>query len=134
MPEKKSIARNTIPLAPTQAAKQWIFLKNVARLIAWAESQGFELTGGELYRPQATQKIYLQQGLSRTANSRHTQRLAIDLNLFIGGKYQTQTLAYRPLGIFWCSLHTLNRWGGDWNGNGLSSDEKLQDGNHFEMA
>lgn len=44
-----------------------------------------------------------------SANSVHKQRLAIDLNLFKGGVYQTSTEAHKPLGEYWKSLHPLCR-------------------------
>ena len=60
-----------------------------------------------------------------SANSVHKQRLAIDLNLFKGGVYQTSTEAHKPLGEYWKSLHPLCRWGGDFS---------TPDGNHYSMA
>ena len=38
--------------------KQWSFLKDVAKMIQWADSQGYKLTGGELMRPMAMQYLY----------------------------------------------------------------------------
>lgn len=113
--------------------KQWEFLKNVAKLIQFAEKKGYKLTGGELYRSADQQKIYLQNGQTLNAYSKHQERLAIDLNLFIGNVYITDTALYKELGEFWTSLHPRNRWGGDWNRNGILSDERFLDGNHFEM-
>lgn len=113
--------------------KQWIFLQNVAKLIQFAAAEGYVLTGGELYRTADQQKIFLRNGQSLSKYSKHQDRLAIDLNLFIGGRYVTQTEQYEPLGIHWRALHPLNVWGGDWNSNGNMQDERLSDGNHFEM-
>lgn len=119
--------------------KQWVFLVNVAKLILWAEQQGMELTGGELFRPEVLQSIYLKTGKSKKQRSLHQDRLAIDLNLFVdtnndGVKdYVADSSKYKPLGDYWCSLHPNNRWGGDWNRNGNYKDEKFLDGNHFEM-
>jgi hypothetical protein len=55
---------------------------------------------------------------SWTLHSKHLQRLAIDLNVFINknGKWE---LTYKvedikPLGDFWESLNHKNRWGGNW--------------------
>lgn len=70
---------------------QSIFLKNVAKLITWAFEQGYELTGGELYRTEEQQNIYRKNGTSKVQVSKHQKRLAIDLNLFIDGIYQTKT-------------------------------------------
>jgi hypothetical protein len=50
----------------------------------------------------------------------HKQRLAIDLNLFKGGVYQTSSEAHRPLGEWWEKQGGC--WGGRWN-----------DGNHYSF-
>ncbi|EOT8011848.1 TPA: M15 family metallopeptidase, partial [Escherichia coli] len=55
-------------------------------------------------------------------NSLHTLRLAVDFNLFINGKYQADTDAYRPLGEYWESI------GGTWGGRFSRAD-----GNHFSL-
>ena len=93
----------------------------VAQLIQWADQQGYELTGGELYRPPQTARYYKSIGIG-ILNSKHCQRLAIDLNLFIDGEYQRSTEVYKPLGEYWESLG--GRWGGRF---------KRKDGNHFEL-
>ena len=82
------------------------------------------VTFGEAWRSPETQQAYYAQGKSQVKQSAHMNRLAIDLNLFIDGEYQTKTEAYRPLGEYWKSLDPQNIWGGDWEG--------FPDGNHFE--
>jgi hypothetical protein len=101
-------------------------MKNVALLILWAYENGYELTGGELFRTKEQQSVYVKEGKSHTYQSKHLERLAIDVNLFLDGKYQTSTEEYQALGKYWKSLHPLNRWGGDFR--------NLKDGNHFEMT
>ncbi len=92
------------------------FLVNAAKLILWAHENGFELTGGDLWRsPEECQR----RGF---INSQHGRRLAIDLNLFIEGTYMRSSAAHRPLGEYWTGLHELARWGGDWD-----------DGNHYSF-
>lgn len=103
---------------------QRIFSANVAKLIQWAYSNGYGITGGEWYRPQEMAKIYADRGIG-IVDSLHTMKLAIDLNLFVAGKYMTDSEAYRPLGEYWESLDPKNRWGGRF---------KRPDGNHFEMT
>jgi hypothetical protein len=49
-------------------------------------------------------------------------RLAIDLNVFIAGKFRTDREAYEPLAKFWKTLHPDNVAGYDWG----------WDANHFE--
>lgn len=103
---------------------QFEFLKDLAILIQYAERLGFELTGGELERKKEMQDIYFKDGRSKTLDSLHLKKLAIDLNLFIAGVYQTSSEAYRVLGLFWESLSPYNRWGGNFT--------TIKDGNHFE--
>jgi len=100
----------------TLREKQSVFLKNVALLISWAFDNGFELTGGELQRTREQQEVYVNEGLSKTMNSQHLKKLAIDLNLFVNGKYQRNREAYRPLAEYWKSLHPDNVAGYDWMG------------------
>ena len=105
----------------TLSEKQRLFSKLLADLIQWAYKQGFEVTMGECFRTPEQAALNAQKG-SGIANSLHTKRLAVDLNLFVEGQYQPTTEAHRPLGEYWESLHPLCRWGGRFN-----------DGNHYEL-
>lgn len=104
---------------------QSAFAANIARLILWAYGEGLDLTFGEAFRTDEQQALYLKQGKSKAKRSRHQDRLAVDLNLFIEGRYQSKSEAYARLGRFWKDLHPQNRWGGDY--------VSMPDGNHFEM-
>jgi len=95
--------------------EQWEFLKDVSKLIQYANENGYKLTGGELYRTMYQQRYYVANGLSWTYNSYHLKRLAIDLNLFVDGKYTTKCKDYEPLGEYWESLNPKNKWGGSWH-------------------
>lgn len=95
--------------------KQSDFLRNVSVLIDWCTEQGYELTLDWGYRPRWAAELMAELGLGKRT-SLHTQRLAVDLNLFIRGKYQEDLEAYRPLGEFWKSLDPENAWGGDFTG------------------
>ena len=117
----------------TLREKQSVFLRNVARLITWAFGQGYELTGGELLRTDEQQALYRRAGKSRVVRSLHQDKLAVDLLLFVKGKYISDSARYAPLGRYWCSLDPANRWGGDWDRDGETADELFPDGNHFEM-
>lgn len=110
--------------------KQWLFLKDLSKLIIYAdETLGYKLTGGELWRPIEMQQIYLKIGKTTTLNSKHLERMAIDLNCFVKVN-NVWTLTWKkedfePLGIYWESLDKPNNvWGGRFN--------KLKDYCHFE--
>lgn len=103
---------------------QFEFLKDFALLVLFATQKGYKVTAGELWRPDEMQRIYVEQGKSKTYEGKHTKRCAGDLNLFIDGEYQTGTEAYQELGDFWESLNFWNRWGGNFT--------TIKDGNHFE--
>lgn len=108
--------------------KQWHFLKMTALLFQYAEFLGYKLTYGQAYRKPTTAERFGVLGIG-ISNSLHTERLAIDLNLFINDEYRKDTEAHRPLGEFWEFLG--GTWGGrfkDKNGN------PKPDGNHYSLA
>lgn len=108
------------------ATEQAAFLLDMCKLIQKATEMGFTVTGGELYRSAEQQQIYVKTGRSKTMNSLHLSRRAVDLNFFRDNKlvYDKDTLA--PIGAYWESLSPLNSWGG----NGL----KLVDTPHFSRG
>ena len=99
------------------------FLADVARLITESHRLGIVITGGELWRTEEQQRIYVETGRSKTINSGHRNRLAIDLNFFIDGVLTYEKAAIQPLGDYWESLDPRNTWGGNW---------KFRDVPHFE--
>lgn len=103
----------------TLSEKQALFTVMIAKLIFWADEHGYRLTFGEAYRTPEQAKLNAQSGKG-IASSLHTQRLAVDFNLFINGVYQTTTDAHRPLGEYWESI------GGTWGG-------RFNDGNHYSL-
>lgn len=105
----------------TLGDKQKRFTRMVADLIVWSYVQGYELTFGEAQRSQAQAEANAKSGAG-IAKSLHLIRLAVDLNLFIGGVYQDKSEAYRPLGEYWEAL------GGSWGGRFSKPD-----GNHFSI-
>jgi hypothetical protein len=90
--------------------RQSLFVRMVARLIDYADALGYELTFGDAYATSG-----------HVAGSFHYSRLAIDLNLFKGGKYLTETEDHKPLGEFWEAI------GGTWGG-------RFRDGNHYSLG
>ncbi|EOK1817969.1 M15 family metallopeptidase [Escherichia coli] len=101
--------------------KQQLFAVMIADLIHWAQEHGYRLTFGEAYRTPEQAALNAKSGKG-IRNSLHTLRLAVDFNLFINGKYQADTDAYRPLGEYWESI------GGAWGGRFSRAD-----GNHFSL-
>ncbi|BEL66450.1 MULTISPECIES: M15 family metallopeptidase [Serratia] len=106
----------------TLSEKQQLFTKLIAQLILWADEKGYRLTFGEAYRTPEQAALNAKKG-SGISNSLHTKRLAVDLNLFINGQYQTNSAAYLPLGEYWESI------GGSWGGR----FRDRPDGNHFSL-
>ena len=113
----------------TLLQKQQIFTANVATLIPWVRTKGWGCTFGEAYRTPEQAQLNALKGTG-ISNSLHTQRLAVDLCLYIGGVYQKYSSAYQELGTYWKSLHPLNRWGGDFKDK---LGQPKPDGNHFSM-
>lgn len=107
----------------TLHAKQVLFARLLSRLIQAAESMGYEITLGEVWRPDAMAAIYAKQGLG-IANSLHRKRLAADVNLFVGGVYLTKSEDYRKLGEWWEQQNPMCRWGGRFS---------KPDGNHYSI-
>jgi len=95
-------------------AEQAAFLRDVRKLLARADELGFVVTGGELYRTPEQQEIYVKTGRSKTMNSIHLKRCAIDLNFFREGRLTYDKTLIKPLGDYWESLDPKNRWGGNW--------------------
>lgn len=109
----------------TLRQKQSLFAVLAAKLILRATEMGYAVTLGEAYRSpeEAARLAHAGKGI---ANSLHTQRLAIDLNLFKDGAFLTKSADYQPLGEWWQAQSFTGVeccWGGTFN-----------DGNHFSIA
>jgi hypothetical protein len=102
---------------------QALFARNVGKLLNYIFAHGYQCTFGEAYRTkeQALLDAKLCKGIK---NSLHCHRLAIDINLFSGGIYDSKSESYEQIGIYWESLNPKNRWGGRF--------KSRPDGNHFE--
>jgi hypothetical protein len=94
---------------------QQTFCLNTAKLIIWANDQGYRVTFGESFNAAGT---------GHMKESLHYIRLAQDLNLFLDGEYLSKSEDHRRLGMAWKAMNPLNRWGGDF---------KNPDGNHYSM-
>lgn len=90
-------------------------------LICYAYDKGYELTVGDAYRDP---RLHGEHGTKKgygSAKSVHKQRLAMDLNLFVGGEYITSS-EHKA----WDELHKYWR--------GLGGAERVPtDANHFSF-
>lgn len=104
------------------------FGKSLVRLFTWIDLNGYEWTGGELYRPPEMAQIYASQGKGILC-SLHTQRLAIDLNIFKNHVLLVSVEDLRPVGEFWESLsipELPHNWGGSFT--------TRPDADHFSVS
>lgn len=106
----------------TLGEQQRIFTHNIGKLIVFAYERGYELTFGDAYRDPRLAVLNAQEGKG-IVKSLHTQRLAVDFNLFKDDVYLPKSEDYAVLGVYWKTLDPLNRWGGDF--------KPVPDGNHF---
>lgn len=100
------------------------FLRDVCKLLEFADAQGFVVTAGEAFRTAEQQAIYVKTGRSKTMASNHMRRCAMDFNFFRNGKLTWDKATLQPLGDFWETLDTQNAWGGNWS--------SFKDVPHFE--
>ena len=91
------------------------FTTDVAKLIQYADSLGYKLTFGEVWRTRYQQRHNIATGVSWTMNSNHLKRRGVDFNLFVDDFYKEECSYYAILGEFWESLDELNVWGGNFN-------------------
>lgn len=95
--------------------EQHRFTIMIAKLLIYAESIGYQVTGGDWYRDYRCN--YGKPG------SFHKLRLAFDINLFKDGVYLTETEDHMELGIYWEAC------GGTWGGRFSDND-----GNHYSLG
>lgn len=108
---------------PTLGELQQKFVHMIGQLIIWTYTQpGYSLSFGEAYRTLEQAALDAQKGIG-IRNSLHTVKLAVDLNLFVDGVFQSNLPAYEPMGVYWESL------GGSWGGRFSSPDA-----DHFSLA
>ena len=93
--------------------KQAKFAQMVSDLLSFIDIHpGCYVTFGDTYAKTGHRK-----------NSKHYRRLAIDLNLFIEGKYTHKTEDHKLFGLYWEKI------GGKWGGR----FRYKKDGNHYEL-
>lgn len=100
----------------TERQQQSLFALLIAHLILWAFDQGMEVTCGDFFDADGDG--------GHMKGTVHGHKMAADLNLYLGGVYQEDSRAHKPLGDYWKTLHPLCRWGGDF---------RKPDGNHYSL-
>lgn len=96
--------------------EQAAFLRDVRKLLAFADEQGYLVTGGELERTPETQASYLRSGREKSMDSPHLRKCAITLNFFRTNRDHHDLVqsasTLESVGKFWEELDPRNRWGG----------------------
>ncbi len=100
----------------TLRENQVAFAKDSIKLYQFILENGFEFTYGETLRTPEQQAIYLKEGKSKTSNSRHLIKCAVDLNIFKDGSLITTKDMLQAIGDFWETLSDRNKWGGNYVG------------------
>lgn len=111
--------------------EQEIFTRHAVMLVNQAWELGYQVRLGEVQRPIEMQEIYVRMGRSKTMDSQHIKKLAIDLILLRNDVICTAE-EIKPLGDWWEALDVVNRWGGSWRGLVQSGKSKFVDAPHFE--
>ena len=104
--------------------KQELFMRLLPLLLIKALQLGYDMRGGDLFRDPRVHGAAGESLGYGHRNSCHKLKLAIDLNLFLGGIFLQETEDHRELGEWWEQQHELCRWGGRF---------KRPDGNHYSL-
>lgn len=118
-------------MALTLGQEQEAFSVQVAQLIQKAVELGFTVRLGEALRTAEQQALYFKAGKTKTMESNHLRKLAIDLNLIRDGQLATAAQIH-TLGKWWEDQEPRNRWGGSWRGLVESGKSNFVDSPHFE--
>lgn len=90
--------------------RQILHVRLVSELIAWAETQGYNLTWGETWRLPAQAAANAASGAG-IANSLHLSRLAVDFNAYDAqGTWLTGAAAvpvFKAMADYWLTLDPL---------------------------
>ena len=105
----------------TLGERQRLFGGLLGKFLVHIYESGYEVSVDWAYRPPEVAAYYAQIGVG-IRNSLHIKKLAVDLNLFLDGKWLRDTEAHKGFGDWWEAQHPLCRWGGRWH-----------DGNHYEV-
>jgi hypothetical protein len=95
--------------------EQVSFMRDIRKLLEFADSLQLAVTGGELQRTPEAQATLMRGGQESSMDSLHVRKCAITLGLFrvSQDRYELeQSLpALEPLGRYWEELDSRNRWG-----------------------
>lgn len=108
-------------------------LVKVVRLALTKSPVDFRVLEG--VRTMARQKELLAKGATKTLKSRHLTGHAVDL-LPLPVDWNNKKPFKQVADAMFAAAKEFNvhlRWGGDWNMNGYSNDERFYDGPHFEL-
>ncbi|OOF53884.1 M15 family metallopeptidase [Rodentibacter genomosp. 2] len=108
-------------------------LVKVVRLALQKSTVDFSVIEG-IRTPQRQRQLF-KQGATKTLNSRHLTGHAVDLAPYPLDWNDLDKFGQIAKAMFAAAqeLKIPIRWGGDWNRNGRSDDEKFYDGPHFEL-
>jgi hypothetical protein len=109
----------------TLREKQSAFAALIPRLIDEALFRGYAVTLGEAWRSpdEAARLAKLGTGIRA---SLHCDRLAIDLNFFVDGVYQTSSDAHQAIGEWW-ERQSCDDYRCCWGG-------RFGDANHYSIS
>ena len=94
----------------TLGEHQEAFAKDFFKLLQKIFELGYKVRIGEVQRTQEQQEIYIRTGKSKTMNSMHLKKCAVDLFITLDGK-----IVYpKEIGEYWQSLDPLNQAGMFW--------------------
>lgn len=94
----------------TLGKQQELFSRNFCKLLQFIFEKGYEVRIGEVLRTAEQQQIYIKMGRSKTMNSQHLKKLAVDLYITKDGVivYPDEVFKY------WESLDPDNNAGAYW--------------------
>ena len=111
--------------------EQEAFAQDFVSLLQKIWVDGLQVRLGEVQRPIEMQEIYIKTGRSKTMDSMHLKKCAVDLTILRDGIICDRK-GYYVYGLFWESLNPKNRWGGSWRGAVESGKSSFIDVPHFE--
>lgn len=106
---------------------QEAFSRDLCKLLAEGFARGYEARIGEVMRTPEQQALNVQNGASKTMNSMHLKKCAVDIHWTKNG-----VVCYpEELGRYWEGLSTFNRYGGNFDKDWTKADN-FKDAPHYE--